>query len=164
MILTSFDPDKGHLFTGEFMSVEVIDPAIPGHVPNLVLDRSKQFNIDIEWKLTGSDVLLYLTALAPSNWVVSAYAESVGPGPEIIIGEGIKDRTDFTTDAVGARLWTTTLTIPPNTLQEEDPGPGGPSGTYKIEVTVFLNSTLGSPGYDIIGFAEGPVIKVESPV
>jgi hypothetical protein len=30
-------------------------------------------------------------------------------------------------------------------------------------VTVFLDSTIGQPGFDIIGFNQGPAFKVEDP-
>ena len=46
----------------------------------------------------------------------------------------------------------------------ENPGDPLVSGVYKLVVTVFLDSVFGSPGYDIMGFAEGPVIKMENPV
>lgn len=162
-MLTQFDPDKGVLLQGEFTRVAVVDPAIPGHEPNHVLDRDKNFQIELEWRLTGSDMKLYLAALKPADWDVAAYAESVGPGPEIILAEGTEGRTNFTKDGDDF-VWKHTLDVPANTLQEEDPGPTGPSGVYLIVATVFLNSTLGEPGYDIAGFNQGPLIKVESPV
>ena len=34
----------------------------------------------------------------------------------------------------------------------------------KLAVSVFLNSRLGPPGYDLVGFYEGPVIQVENPI
>ena len=57
-----------------------------------------------------------------------------------------------------------TLKVPANTLSEENPGDPTQSGTYKIVVTAFLDSTLGQVGYDMMGYAEGPIIKVESPL
>jgi len=30
--------------------------------------------------------------------------------------------------------------------------------------TVFLNSNLGFPGFDVSGYIEGPVIRVENPL
>jgi hypothetical protein len=30
-------------------------------------------------------------------------------------------------------------------------------------VSVFLNSNLGSPGFDVTGFREGPILKMENP-
>jgi hypothetical protein len=50
-----------------------------------------------------------------------------------------------------------------NTLSEENPGNPNQSGTYKIVVTTFLDSNLGPVGYDMMGYAEGPIIKVEDP-
>jgi hypothetical protein len=54
--------------------------------------------------------------------------------------------------------------VPAGTLSEEDPGNPNQSGTYKIVVTTFLNSALGQVGYDMMGYAEGPIVKVESPL
>jgi hypothetical protein len=31
-------------------------------------------------------------------------------------------------------------------------------------VTTFLDSALGPIGYDMMGYAEGPIIKVENPI
>jgi hypothetical protein len=31
-------------------------------------------------------------------------------------------------------------------------------------VATFLDSDLGPVGYDMMGYAEGPIIKVESPI
>jgi hypothetical protein len=159
-MLTQFDPDKGPLFTGEFTSVIVVDPAIPGHVPNLVIDPTKDFNIELKWKLEGSDVPLYLAALG-GNWDIQVYAESIGPGPDFRIANASIPAGPPVTPA----LYATTLTVPAGTLPEENPTPSNtdPSGVYKIVVTVFLDSVLGSPGFDICGFSEGPIIKVENP-
>ena len=89
----------------------------------------------------------------------------MGPGPEIIIADesppaaGASSKPNPTT-------WefTHTVTVGAGTLAEENPGPAGPSGVYKLVATVFLNSNLGAPGFDIAGFNEGPLIKVENPV
>jgi hypothetical protein len=161
MPLTEFDPDKGPLFTGAFTKLDVIDPAIPGHVRNLVIDPRKPFNIEITWKIEGSDVPLYLTAL-DANWSVEAFAESVGPGPDLRIATGSvsKGTAPFST----TETYSVTLTVPANTLPEHDPGQNSPSGVYMLVVTVFLNSSIGAPGFDIAGFHEGPMIRVESPI
>ena len=52
------------------------------------------------------------------------------------------------------------LQVPANALAEGDPG-SNVSGIYKLVVAVFLNSNLGQPGFDMIGFNEGPYIQVE---
>lgn len=156
-MLTQFDPDKGPLFKGEFTSITVKDPAIPGHTPNLVLDPGKPFEITLDWKLQGTDVPLYL-ASADATWSIEAFAESIGPGPEVRLGIGTLAKGP----SVNPASYSHTLTIPANTLPEGNPFPGQPSGVYKIVCTVFLNSAV-SGGFDIAGFLEGPVVRVEDP-
>jgi hypothetical protein len=96
------------------------------------------------------------------DWVVTAYAESQGPGDEVSLGE--------VRVPVGGPLFSldeaykAKLTVPAGALSEENPGDPTQSGTYKIVVTTFLDSALGSVGYDMMGYAEGPIIKVESPL
>ena len=48
-----------------------------------------------------------------------------------------------------------TVNVPSNTLDEHAPGTDT-SGVYKLVAAVFLNSDLGPPGFDMIGFNEGP--------
>lgn len=55
-----------------------------------------------------------------------------------------------------------TLTVRAGTLPEGDPG-SQVSGIYKLVASVFLNSNLGSPGFDMVGFNEGPIIQIENP-
>jgi hypothetical protein len=164
MAQSQFEPDLGVLLNGEFTGTTVLDPALPGHVPNLVLDPTKPFRIEVKWRLTGTEVPPRLNACR-DNWIVTAYAESVGPGPEVILREEREPKSNFSGGPTAAFVfdWSHTLDIPANLLPEEDPGPGGPSGTYKIVVTVFLNSNLPGAGYDIAGFNDGPMIKMEQP-
>lgn len=63
----------------------------------------------------------------------------------MILNEGTKARNDFTQSG-DQFSWTSTLNVPAGTLEEEDPGPAGPSGVYLIVVTAFLNSDIGAPG------------------
>jgi hypothetical protein len=94
---------------------------------------------------------------------VAAFAESMGPGPEIRLGtdavlvsSGVPDATKpFGT------IWTHDLIVPAGTLPEDV---AGTAGVYKIVATVFLNSSIGAPGFDIAGFAEGPLVRIEDPV
>jgi len=148
---------------GEFTGIVAITEQPTLGKSNLVINRDKAFDIKVQWHVFGNMVPLWLTALKVSspNWVVTAYAESQGPGDEISLGSVLVPvGSGFTQDVA----YSATLTVPANTLSEEDPGNPSQSGTYKIVVTAFLDSNLGPVGYDMMGYAEGPVIKVESPL
>jgi hypothetical protein len=156
---TQFDPDLDVLFSGEFTEVTVIDPAQPGQRPNLVLDPTKAFEIEVKWRLKGPQVPLYL-AVSENNWTVTAYAESMGPGADARLSQEQEPKANVTGPSVnGDYEWSHKLTVPANTLQAEDAA-AGVSGTYKIVATVFLNSTVS--GFDIAGFYDGALIKMEN--
>jgi hypothetical protein len=162
-----FDPDvpSGFLtITGEFTAAVLVSEVPAIGVSNLVLNPQQTFDIKVDWKIDGNIAELWLSALAVAspNWVVTAYAESIGPGPEQILVA--KDVPVLPLPSANPPFaYSTTLTVPANTLPEENPGDPLVSGVYKLVVTVFLDSVFGSPGYDIMGFAEGPVIKMENP-
>jgi hypothetical protein len=148
---------------GEFTGIVTITEQPTLGKSNLVVNRGKSFDVHVDWHVFGNLVPLWLTALKVDspNWVVTAYAESQGPGDEISLGSVLVPvGSGFTQDVA----YSATLTVPPNTLHEEDPGDPTQSGTYKIVVTAFLNSDLGPVGYDMMGYAEGPIIKVENPL
>jgi hypothetical protein len=148
---------------GEFTGIVAITDRPTLGKSNLVVNGDKDFDIDVSWHVFGNLVPLWLTALSVStkDWVVAAYAESQGPGDEKSLGE--------VRVPVGGPLfsqdeaYSAKLTVKAGTLPEEDPGNPNQSGTYKIVVTTFLDSAIGGVGYDMMGYAEGPIIKVESP-
>jgi hypothetical protein len=149
---------------GEFTGVVAIAERPTLGKSNLVVNRSQPFDIEVNWRVFGNLVPLWLTALSvrSPNWVVTAYAESQGPGAEVALGSvdvPVRGPNFSLNEAYSAKL-----TVPANTLPEEDPGDPSQSGTYKIVVTTFLNSALGPVGYDMMGYAEGPIIKVENPI
>jgi hypothetical protein len=93
--------------------------------------------------------------------VVTAYANPRGPGHGITLGTvnvpiGGPPFTEDVTYAARIR-------VPANTLREEDPGDPRHSGVYQITVTAFLDSNIGDVGYDMMGVADGPLVKVENP-
>jgi hypothetical protein len=165
----TFDPyivvDGDDFFKGEFTSIKCIDPAsnFPGSKPNHVLDGTKPFNIEMDWVLSGPGATLWLDAakLHGSNWSVDVFVESIGPGPEKRIGTEIVHVADPEVHTFSA-----SVLIPANTLPEGNPGTNGPSGLYKVVCSCFLNSNLRGPddeGYDISGYMEGPIIRIENP-
>ena len=157
-----FDPNKGPLFQGLFETLAVLDPAQPGNTGNLVLDPTQPYTVRMRWEIFGGEVPLYLAALS-KQWRVAAYAESIGPGPEITLGTDTVPVSTGVNDPTRpfGKIWEHDLTVPAGTLPEDG---AGNSGVYKIVATVFLNSSIGAPGYDIAGFADGPLIRIENPV
>ncbi len=158
--MQQFDPNIPGLIGGEVTTVVVIDPAdtfSPFEVGNHVLNRNDSFQVNVAWEINGLLRPLWLAALG-GNWNVQLFAESLGGGPEILLA------SDNTVAADPARAnYTAKLDIPANALDEGDPG-SNVSGIYKLVVSVFLDSTLGNPGFDMTGFNEGPIIQVENPV
>jgi len=148
---------------GEFTGIVAITERPTLGKSNLVVNRAEPFDIAVSWHVFGNLVPLWLTALSVNspNWVVTAYAESQGPGDEVSLGSvdvPVGGPVFSLDEAYSAKL-----TVPAFTLPEENPGDPTQSGTYKIVVTAFLDSTLGADGYDMMGYAEGPIIKVEDP-
>lgn len=157
--MQQFDPNIPGLIEGNVNSVVVIDPALtfpPFELGNSVLDPGKDFQIAVNWSITGLLRPLWLTALG-GNWNVQVFAESLGGGPEILLA-----RDDTVAADPNRSDYAVTLTVRAGTLPEGDPG-SQVSGIYKLVASVFLNSNLGSPGFDMVGFNEGPIIQIENP-
>jgi len=158
--MQQFDPNIPGLIGGDVTTVVVIDPAgtfPPFEVGNHVLNANDAFQVNVAWTVNGLLRPLWLAALG-GNWNVQVFAESLGGGPEILIAS---DNTVAADPAVAN--YSVTLNVPPSVLEEGNPG-SNTSGIYKLVVSVFLNSNLGAPGFDMTGFNEGPIIQVENPV
>lgn len=160
-----FDPNITGFIAGDFTGIAVAEPGGLG-ASNLVIDPTQPFTVTVSWEVTGPLAPLWIAALrsASPDWSVAAYAESVGPGPDLLLTEEAVPVASAFDQLPNAWRWQHVLTVPANTLAEENPGPGGPSGVYELVVTAFLNSVLGPVGFDIMGFTQGPVIKVENPI
>jgi hypothetical protein len=166
--MDQFDPQITGLMEGEVTGVTITDPQpFVGGVGNRVIDGTKPFTLTIEWELFGQLVPLWLAALS-GNWDVSVYAESLGGGNEVRLGTANVPTAPTQVCTVNqgkpnCTRFSTTLTVPAGKLQEHTPGTDR-GGLYKLAVAVFLNSSLsGTPGYDLVGFREGPIIQVENP-
>ena len=169
--MSTFDPhleasDGTVFFKGEYTKMRCVDPAAtfaPLSQANLVMNGSQPFSIELEWQLSGPLAPLWLAALGGSR-TVEAFAESIGPGPEIQIASANGGSDPSLVVNPGTLTYSTTLQVLGGTLPEGNPGATGPSGQYKISCSAFLNSTLGPPGYDITGYVEGPIIRIENPI
>jgi hypothetical protein len=133
--------DFAPFLVGTGPDVTVQDPDLN---PNNILDETLGGSVKVDWSFSG--VLSFLVPL--TTFTVSLYAESMGPGPEIIVGS---------VPVPGTGPLTATIPITPGTL----PGPGpGVSGVYKLTV-VITNTVTGSTTITpLAGFVEGPMIQM----
>jgi hypothetical protein len=154
-------PNDPAIIEGVFTDVQVAEQPVLGKA-NFVLNGGKSFDIKVAWHIKGALTPLWLTALSAKtkNWVVSAYANPRGPGDGINLGTvNVSVGSGFGLDVP----YQATITVPANTLAEEDPGSKS-SGVYQFTVTVFLDSDLGPVGYDMMGVVDFPLVKVENPI
>lgn len=163
----SFDPTIPGFLEGDVGPAVITAPAtFPAPaLRRLVIDPTKPFDVTVEWEIYGALVPLWLAAL-DANWEVAVFAESIGPGDEKQLGTATVPKTTTVPCTVNeaqqnCTKYQATVNVLAGTLTEDV---GGASGTYKIVATVFLNSSLGQPGFDLTGFREGPIIRVENPV
>ncbi|MBM2616354.1 hypothetical protein JIG36_12380 [Actinoplanes sp. LDG1-06] len=131
---------------------------------NLVIDRTKPFDITVKWHVFGNLVPLWLTALSKETkrWMVTAFVESQGPGAEKVLAktEVPVGGPKFTLD----EPYEATITVPAFQLHSAYSNGQAESGVYKIVVTVFLDAKISSAvNYDMLGSIEGPIVKVEEP-
>lgn len=165
--MDQFDPDIPGGLEGRLARLAITDPQpFVGGRGNRVVDTNKPFTLTVEWEVWGQFAPVWLKALE-GDWDVAVYAESLGAGPEKLLGEKKVPTTSGAAVAdpnrVNLRRFTTGIEVPARTLREHTPGTDF-SGIYRLVTAVFLDSTLdGEPGYDLIGFSDGPMIQVEDP-
>lgn len=123
-------------FTGD-MAATVVDN---NGNPSNVLESSLPFTINVTWDYNTFGLL-------GGRWLIQAFAESIGPGPEIVIGSAgpvaaAPDGPKATAINVGA-----------NTL------PANNSGVYKIVIVLTHENPAGSPT-NVAALSEGPLVKM----
>lgn len=169
--MEQFDPNIPGFMEASCTGVTLTAPAgFPAPaLPNRVIDPTQDFTLHIEWEAFGALTTLWLAALS-NTWRVEVFAESLGGGPEQRIASGTLNKNTTVPCTVNAAQpnctkWELDVTVPANTLPEGAPAASAnaPSGIYKMAISLFLDSNLGTPGYDIVGYHEGPIIQVENP-
>ena len=158
--MQQFDPNIPGLIGGDVTTVVVIDPAgtfPPFEVGNHVLNRNDSFQVNVAWDIDP-----------PAQEDLAAGPRRQLERPDVRrvhrrrSGDPPRQRQQRAGDPQVAN-YSVTLNVQPDALDEGDPG-SNVSGIYKLVVSVFLDSNLGSPGFDMTGFNEGPIIQVENPV
>ncbi len=106
---------------------------------NHVLNRNDSFQVSVTWKIDGLLRPLWLAALGGS-WNVQLFAESLGGGPEILLAS---DNSVAADPAVAN--YSVTLNIPPNALDEGDPGSNAPGAAKRIPRIASCTVILAGP-------------------
>ncbi len=112
--------------------------------PATVLEASKAFTIETDWHLDAASA-----SVLAGEFEVTAYVESIGPGPERRVGAA--------TQLVNGGLdYATVITVPANTLPDNPAPPA--SGVYKL-ITVLTHRNFGKIT-DVAAFVEGPIVRI----
>ena len=112
--------------------------------PATVLEASEDFSIKTGWSIDALSAVLL-----GGQWEVSAYVESIGPGPEQLVGSTVVPLD-------GSTAYNATVTVAKGTLPD-NPGPPQ-SGVYKL-VTVLTHRNFGKIT-NIAAVVEGPVLRI----
>jgi hypothetical protein len=143
--------DSGNAFLhGTGPTTTVIDP---DGTPNNILQENIGGSVRVDWGFSGAGRFF----LTPTQFTINLYAESIGPGPERLVGSVTVAGSNHT--AGPTWNFTGTVVIPPNSL----PAANGPvsSGVYRL--TVIITNSVGGVRTQLAGFVEGPVIEMRSP-
>ncbi|TCO50239.1 hypothetical protein EV646_102313 [Kribbella antiqua] len=143
MAETDFDGLPG--LDGAVTAVAIIDH--DGN-PNRVVDDQFPFDVTVKWSVTPPAT----AALLDGKWTIKVYAESMGPGPEKLIGTA-------TEAANGGPAYSTKITVPVSTLPSDVPPD---SGAYKLLVVITYRNTLGVLT-EMAAFSEGPMFLLRRP-
>ena len=137
----ALDPDPTHLIG--VIGLQVLDPDLN---PNRVLQTNLDWNIQVDWNISGM-----IAGGLGGEWEVRAYVESIGTGFEGQVGPAMIVPLS-SAPATASRSYTTTITVPAGTP---------PAGAYKL--AVLVNYSNGGLPQQMAAFAEGPVLQFYNP-
>jgi hypothetical protein len=136
--------DSGNTFLhGTGPTTSVIDP---DGTPNNILQENLGGSVKVDWAFSGPGRV----------FTVDLYAESIGPGPERLVGAVTVPGSAHTPGPTWN--FTATVAIPAGSLPANGPGV---SGVYRL--TVVIANSIGGVRDQLAGFVEGPVIEMRSP-
>jgi hypothetical protein len=144
--LEVFMPSNFDLF--RIKDTSIIDASVTGEVidtdgdPSLVLDVNFPFTFQLDWTLKGS-----LPPLINGFFHVDAYAESMGPGPEIQLGSYDGPVSIPSTPYV----LRTSISVPASTITSL-------RGAYKLTAVLTHRNAMNIPT-QMAGFYEGPMVQ-----
>lgn len=137
-----------YLFHGH-MQAKVSDPN--GTPASTIISMTDAWKLDVSWQVHG----LFVPSIC-GKWKITAFLESIGPGPEPILFERVVQMT-------GKNEYSETFLIGPG--QPTEPGP------YKLVVVLTSLTPAGKPApfagnveLPLLQFYEGPSLPPVPPV
>lgn len=145
-----FEPENAPFFEGT-ATVEVLDP---GDAPVAIIDTADNFKVAVKWNIVGNNANGMLPFMMNSEWKVSSYVESLGPGDEKQIG--VTESVPFPGGTPGLpteREYETEISV---TAGELDPG------TYRLITVILAEDSVGPTPLQYAAFVDGPTIQLYS--
>jgi hypothetical protein len=139
----SFPGPLQNLFHGHIQA-EITDPH--GSPPSTIISLTDDFHINVTWQVHGQ-----LVPCICGKWQVRVYVESIGPGPELIIGTRDVAMT-------GDINYAETIIIVPGTAFPPT-NEALVAGVYKVVVIVTSTNLKGQPS-PFAGYVELPLIHL----
>jgi hypothetical protein len=138
--------------SGSGPSLQVLDP---GGAPNTIIKTTDAFTVRLRFAVDQPGA-----SLLGGQWLVRAYAESVGPGQEQQIGNTVAQNVSAgVPGGPPARLeYTVDVNVPAGTLDDES---ATSSGVYKL-AAIVTHQNFGGPTV-LAGFVEGPIVQLREP-
>jgi hypothetical protein len=110
--------------------------------PTTIIRVTDDWGVHVEWYIDGP-----AAPLLGGEWTVTVYAESIGAGPEMQLGNKVVDLD--TQLPAPPRNYEATINVVAGTL---------PAGVYRL-VSVLNYANMGVP-LEIAGFVEGPLVQI----
>lgn len=136
--------------SGSGPNVQLLDS---GGAPATIIDTGDPFALRVTWSVDQPGA-----SLLGGQWLVRAYAESIGPGQEQQLGAAVQINVAAGVPGGGALTYTATVSVAANTLAAET---ATSSGVYKL-VVIVTHQNFGGPTI-LAGFSEGPVVQLRDP-
>ncbi len=134
----AFEPNVAPFITGNMAAPQVFDPHLN---PASIIRTADNWRIRLNWDTSG----LFIPLVNPgASWNISAYLESLGPGPEYTVATA----TEPFGAPANSHSYTKDLNISSGSV---------PAGVYRLVCVLTLTS--GGMPMPIAAFSEGPVLN-----
>jgi len=119
----------------------------PDGTPNNILDTAVGGSVQVDWSFSGSATGFLVVV----NFIVDLYADPVGPGMNIQVGENqVLGSAPLPSPPAAPNSYSTSFPI----------APGMAPGAYRLTTLVTTVLTGTTTTLPIAGFVDGPIIQV----